>query len=794
MRFVVAAAALAFSLVLICSQVHAAEAMRLPSSPALSPDGATLAFAWRGDLWLVPSGGGVTRQWTAHARNDAHPVFSPDGRQIAFSSDRSGTRQVYVANVSGGVPRQVTFHSEGSLIEQWLPDGQSLIVSGPRDHFWHHAERLLRVNVTKRAAEELLFNAEGHDPAISPDGTKILFAREGEPWWRKGYRGSQASQIWLYDLSAGEFTKLVDHDRGCRTPLWQPDGKGFYYVGGQSGSYNLWQRDLATGQERQLTEFRDDSVLMPCISRDGSTIVFRHLFDFYRYRPTDGKAPEKVQLLCDSDVAPEPLVHRILQTASEVSFAADGLEVAMIGGGDLWVMDTELREPRQVTDTPEEERCPAFAPDGKSLLFVRDEQGRSDIWRATRAEAEKYWWQIIRDYYYDEALGNRNWDEIRRKYAPMARLATDTQQLGEVVCLMLGELNGSHLNFYPGSEEPPAADSEQVSSRASSGDHSWKETTAHLGVRFDAAYQGPGCKVKDVIPGSPADKVKTKILAGEIVLSIDGRAIDPALDLTLVLNGPPQREIELRVRNAQGTDRQVSLRPIGYEKARSLLYEAWIHETQEKVTDRSDGKLGYLHIRSMNMPSFYQFERDLYAEGVGKEGLIIDVRENRGGSTTDHLLTALTQPVHAITVPRGGQPGYPQDRKVYATWNKPIVVLCNQNSFSNAEIFTHAIQTLRRGLVVGVPTAGGVISTRNVEIMDVGRLRVPHRGWFLLDDGEDMELHAAVPDYVVWPKPGDLCIGKDEQLDKAIEVLQAEVEKWSRRPQPKLRKASQRGQ
>ena len=135
----------------------------------------------------------------------------------------------------------------------------------------------------------------------------------------------------------------------------------------------------------------------------------------------------------------------------------------------------------------------------------------------------------------------------------------------------------------------------------------------------------------------------------------------------------------------------------------------------------------------MDMPSFHKFEEELYAAGAGKDGLVIDVRENGGGSTTDHLLTALTQPVHAITVPRGGGPGYPQDRKVYATWNKPIVVLCNQNSFSNAEIFSHAIKTLKRGQLVGVPTAGGVISTGGVPIMDVGTLRLPFRGWFTVE-------------------------------------------------------------
>src|SRR5438067_5751589 len=160
------------------------------------------------------------------------------------------------------------------------------------------------------------------------------------------------------------------------------------------------------------------------------------------------------------------------------------------------------------------------------------------------------------------------------------------------------------------------------------------------------------------------------------------------------------------------------------------------------MVDRlSKGTLGYLHIAAMDMTSFYKFEEQLYAAGAGKDGLVIDVRENGGGSTTDHLLTALTQPVHAITVPRGGGQGYPQDRTVYATWNKPIVVLCNQNSFSNAEIFSHAIKTLKRGRLVGVPTAGGVVSTGGTAIMDIGYLRMPFRGWYVLGSGEDMELN-----------------------------------------------------
>ena len=173
------------------------------------------------------------------------------------------------------------------------------------------------------------------------------------------------------------------------------------------------------------------------------------------------------------------------------------------------------------------------------------------------------------------------------------------------------------------------------------------------------------------------------------------------------------------------------------------------------------------------------------------EGLSGAVRNNGGGFTADHLLTVLVPPVHASTVPRGGGSGYPGDRRVYATWTKPIVVLCNERSFSNAEIFSHAIKNLKRGKLVGVPTAGGVISTASRSIMDLGTIRMPGRGWFL-PDGQDMELNGAIPDYLIWPLPGELPSGDDKQLDKAVQVLMSDVEKVAKESKTKLIPASQR--
>ena len=1063
--------------------------IKLASDPAVSPDGKQIAFFWRGDVWSASINGGAARQLTRHPAVDRQPAWSPDGKQIAFVSEREGGRQVWVMPASGGAPRKLTEHTEGFTLEEWMPGGKGLLTSVRRDHFWRHSDRFMVVNANgQQTRERAVFDAYGNYPSVSADGQRILYNREGERWWRKGYTGSRTAQVWLWDGEKKSHTQLLTGD-DARWPTWKPDGKKFYYTGARGGSaLNLREYDMTTKKDRQITKFADDSVVFPAISRDGSVIAFRRLFDFYFLKPGLNEKPVKINLFAPGDVAVPRLQRRVLSKATEVAFSKDGLDLAVIAGGDVWVMDTELREPVQVTNTPEDETEPVWH--GDKLVFLSGRGGQVDLWQCTRADEKKYWWQstsfslkrltndaateyglsrspdgkhfgflkergdfwvmdanstkarrvfkswnapqydwspdgkwivyavsdndfnrdiwlrpldgsrapfnlsrhpdneynphwspdgkkiaftgrrrdqevdifyvylraeddeessrarrltkalekmkkgrppkpapkeepkegggkkpdpkkpeakpakpgltidfegiherirtisipdssesglfwsgdsiklaftatvagkrgtytvsfpdslkptlltatagtsprrvganigwlangtpgtlsitgkatsyafkaqqefdlgkryraafdmcwrAMRDHFYDDALGNRDWAAIRKKYAPMAESAPDGYTLSLTISLMLGELNGSHLGFYyRGPETAPTAPAP-----------GWTDTTAHLGVRFTEASKGGGLRIRDLIPDGPAERVESQLKPGEVITDIDGKKLGPKTDLVKLLTGRQDRDIVLQVKagpRAKKT-REVKLRPITFGTARSRLYEKWIRENRAMVDKLSGGKLGYLHIAGMNMPSFFRFEEELYSVGAGMDGIVIDVRENGGGFTTDHLLTILTQPRHAITVPRGGGRGYPQDRKVYASWHKPIVVLCNQNSYSNAEIFSHAIKHLKRGKVVGVATAGGVISTGGMNIMDLGFLRMPFRGWYLLGTGEDMELHGAEPHIQIWPKPGDWPAGRDGQLRRAVGVLKKDVAKYKARKQPDLLKASGR--
>ena len=208
--------------------------------PTLSPDGKTVVFEWLNHLWSASVEGGEAVRLTDHPARDTRPHFTPDGQRLVFSSNRTGSFQVFsMAAGGGGEPLQHSFHSEGGLLECLSPDGTRAIISGKREFAGPNSTRLLEVNLSHPRRERFLFDAYATGAACSPDGGCVLFCRGGERSYRKGESGTRGSQLWLYRESGNSFERLLPGATDARSPLWQLDGRGFYYVSRINGVANL---------------------------------------------------------------------------------------------------------------------------------------------------------------------------------------------------------------------------------------------------------------------------------------------------------------------------------------------------------------------------------------------------------------------------------------------------------------------------------------------------------------------------------------------------------------------------
>lgn len=468
---------------------------------------------------------------------------------------------------------------------------------------------------------------------------------------------------------------------------------------------------------------------------------------------------------------------------------------ASVGGErDLYAVNRFGEDREALTEGGAGDRAAHLADDGKTIWLLKSGmparvpldggkvettsfKARLTVDRpALRRQVVDEAYRRLRDFFYDPDMHGIDWDRQRDKARALAAGIDHDADFADAMNIMLGSLNASHMGYYPGG-------------RGGSSGAGW------LGLEFDADHHGTGARVARVVPHGPADLKVDGLEAGDVVLAVDGLELGRNGNLyepVVAAGGDPVRLLVDR----GGDEFETVLRPVTWRTVRQRIYEADVKAMRARVEAESDGRVGYVHIQGMGQREVEIFERDLYAAAHDKEALIIDVRWNGGGWTTDQLLTILTQPVHAYTVPRGGNVGYPDaERMPLQRWSKPVAVICNENSYSNAEIFSHAIKTLGRGPVVGQTTGGNVISTGGWTTLDGGWVRMPFRGWYVWGDevrpernNLNQEHGGCVPTHLVPMGPAEWLRGEDPQLRKAIDLMEdaaAEARRQVRRPEPR---------
>jgi tricorn protease len=755
-------------------------------------------------LMGVPTGPGTTHM-TLTTFTDL--ALSPDSRKIALVAHgeifASGAKE-------GGEAMRVTHTAGPESGVSWSPDSTKIVYMSERNAVYH----LFLYDFIKHTETQLTRDAlPDNSPRFSPDGKWIAFVRERR-------------ELRLVDPDKKEEKTLVTGSiaggfGGGAAFAWSPDSKWIAYTAsGGGGLRNVFVVEAGGGAPHQISFLANGNVNSLRWSPDGTYILYEtsqrtetpqvarinlippppkfteeRFEDLFKPEPpARGRGGEAAQ---KPPVKPVEIVFDGIR--ERISFLPIGLPInnqtispdgksllfgAQVGGQDnlyLYSLDATPGRggrggrggeggggARQLTSTAGQKSHPQFSSDSKEVFYLEAGKVQSmpvdtrvahavnvnaemDIDFATEKMAVfEQAWAGQRDMYYNPKYNGVDWNEIRAMYTPLVEGAQTPAELYRLLRMMVGELNSSHSGIT-----------------APAGGGGRGAITGQLGLSFDRdIYEKSGkLKITEVIPQSPAELAKIKI--GEDLRAVDGVALGAHISLDELLQHKVDKRVVLDV-----SGREVIVRPAG--SLAEQIYRKWIEDNRAYVAKISNGRLGYVHLRDMSEQALTQLYIDLDAENRARDGVIIDIRNNNGGFVNAYALDVLARRPYLTMTNRGAPPAPARTSLGQRSLELPTILVVNQHSLSDAEDFTEGYRTLKLGKVVGEPTAGWIIYTGSMELIDGSSMRTP--GTMVQGaDGRNMEMNPRPVDIAVTRPIGESYTGKDSQLDAAAKELLAEI-------------------
>lgn len=707
-----------------------------------SPDGKLYAFGLRGDIWTIamekPKGAAgkpaeIARRLTDWEGEDSDFLWSADGKKLYYRSDRDFVTRVFELDVETGASRQLWSRSQDADQLHLSPDGKVLA-------FWVGGPDAGLMAITLATGEVRRLFAmpdrsrnwqEGGDFSWSPDlqWLAVCVREVNGPW-----------NIWVAPTAGGQPVNVTRLNAWHGMPRWTPDGKYLLFQSDRDGA-GLYavslRRDDAPPGETDLKYEKPKDPVKVAIDFDGITRRIRRL---------SGQYP-----------------------SGDLTVSSEGVTY-FISEGDIWSVSYDGKETKRLT-TGGGHGALRISTDAKRAYFVRNGEltlmkldannavekvtFTADLERDTRAErraAFTQFWSAYNRRFYDPNFHGRDWEAIRKRYEPMLESVETRHEFASLLQMMVGELEASHSEVGPAPGGVPSS------------------STAHMGFTIDYTHPGPGIRVERVPAGAPASFEKTLIRPGEYVMAIDGKDVAPGEDLYRLLNDRAGRSVEFTVSTKPSREgaRAVRYSLLNYGEWSSLLYRNRTERLRQYVEQKSGGKVSYVHIAGMGWSNQTVLDRELYEFSLGKQAMIIDVRFNGGGNISDNIINWLERRRHGWYRGRDNEPEPAPGR----AWEKPTIVLMNEHSFSNAEMFPYAMRARGLARLVGMPTPGYVIWTGGLPLVDGTSGRMPGSGVYRLD-GSNMENQGEQPDVQVPLTTEDWLSERDPQLDKAIEMLLA---------------------
>jgi len=359
------------------------------TEPALSPDRKEIAFVSGGDIWTVPATGGTASLLVSHPANEARPMYSPDGRQLAFISSRTGNGDIYLLTLATGELKRLTFDDGLDQLDGWSRDGQWIyFTSASRDI--GNLNDIFRVSVSGGTPMQVSADRYTNEffSAPSPDGTTLAFSARGiasGQWWRKGHSHIDESEIWLlrsFDGGIGTYERVTEAGGAKELwPMWNSDGRSLFYVsdrtdpGNKSGAQNIWSVTPGRNNAKRVSNFTDGRVIWPSISYDGREIVFEHNFRIWKLDTETGKS-SAVEIQRRGASAGPAVEHlRLSDQISELQLSPDGKKVAFVIRGEIFAASsTDGGDAARVTFSSGYEYQLAWSPDSRRLVYVSDRE------------------------------------------------------------------------------------------------------------------------------------------------------------------------------------------------------------------------------------------------------------------------------------------------------------------------------------------------------------------------------------------------------------------------------------
>ena len=390
--------------------------------PSLSPDGSLIAFSFKGDIYTVPTNGGRALQITTHPSHDTRPVWSPDGKLLAFASDRMGSMDIYIVDKEGGVPKRLTTHSGNETPITFKDNGhllfQANILPSTDDMQFASGQFPQVYEVSTEGGRAVMFSSMPmEDISFSTDGKKILYHdKKGyEDPWRKRHTSSITRDVWMCNLdNERSYKKLSSFNGEDRNPVWA-SADSYYYLSEQNGSFNVFKASINGGSPVQITKHEKHPVRFLSRSNNG---LLCYGYDGGIYTLKEGEQPKKVNIKVVTDQINRDIIRQIRNNgASQIALSSEGKEVAFIMRGDVYVTSTEYKTTRQITNTPEQERNVDFAPDGRSLVYASERNGLWQLYQSQIANKEEKLFTYATEIK-EEKLTNSNSTSFQPQYSP----------------------------------------------------------------------------------------------------------------------------------------------------------------------------------------------------------------------------------------------------------------------------------------------------------------------------------------------------------------------------------------